>query len=36
MEVERELSDKYPGVEFVAKTSMADELIVKIKKKIGK
>ena len=36
MEIERELTGKYPGVEFVAKTSMHDELIVKIKKKIGK
>jgi DNA-binding response OmpR family regulator len=36
MEIGRELNDKYPGVEFVAKTSMHDELVKTIKKKLGK
>jgi len=36
MEIARELSDKYPGTEFVAKTEMHTTLIASIKKKIGR
>jgi DNA-binding response OmpR family regulator len=36
VEVEKEISKKYPGVEFIVKTSMHYELVGKIKEKIGK
>jgi len=36
MEIARELTDKYPGMGFVAKTEMHTTLIGEIKKKIGK
>jgi DNA-binding response OmpR family regulator len=35
-EMEKEITEKYPGVEFIAKTSMHFELVGKIRKRIGK